>query len=794
MAPAGSYPCFCAAVCAGADAVYAGGPQFGARAYADNFTEEELVHAIEEAHIHGCRFYLTVNTLLKEEETHTLYDYLAPLYEAGLDAVIVQDIGVFRYIRETFPGMDLHASTQMTVTNAYGARFLERMGAVRVVPARELSLGEIKEIRNRTKLEIECFVHGALCYCYSGQCLMSSLIGGRSGNRGQCAQPCRLPYTANGSRGHFLSLKDICTLELIPELIKAGIDSFKIEGRMKSPEYVAGVTAMYRKYTDLYLENGDDGFRIEPQDREMLMDLYNRGGSSTGYYTRHNGKEMMALDRPNHRGVPAVRMTQQRGRKISGIALTALHPGDVLETAGGKNNYTLGQEIAKGEGLSFLVPGGMRFDSGTVFYRIRNEKLLKELDRMYVNGKKQEQISGFLELKISKPAVLTVCLGTVSYTARSEECVQPAKNQPLGEQELRTRLMKTGNSEFCFECLEILAPEEAFLPMRQINELKRKALEGLGKEAAARKHRELPARQFPAGPALPLLEKEGRPGKSHTPGISILTETREQLDAVLSFIDTHPGSRIERLYPDCCGGLFHNEKTAGKLQKLRERGIGIFPALPHIFRKEAAGLFERGYNAFRTFPMDGALIRNYESFQFLKEHGFDKPVILDHNLYVLNQSAKKFWQEQGVLEFTAPVELNCGELAGLGIRDAELVIYGYLPVMISAQCVKANCVGCTGDEQVTVLTDRYKKEFPVRNCCEFCYNIIYNSTPLYLGNRKQEAENLSPSRLRLQFSLESGAQAGKILKTVCDVFSGDGKGSTEPDFQFTQGHFKRGIL
>ena len=228
LAPAGSYAAFRAALSAGADAVYAGGRRFGARAYAENFTEEEMIQAIQESHIYGRKFYLTVNTLLKECEIKDLYGYLAPLYENGLDAVIVQDMGVLEYVREYFPGMDIHASTQMTITGALGAKFLETQGVSRVVPARELSLGEIREIREKTGMEIECFVHGALCYCYSGQCLLSSMIGGRSGNRGQCAQPCRLPYTMNGEKKYLLSPKDICTLELIPDMAEAGIDSFKI--------------------------------------------------------------------------------------------------------------------------------------------------------------------------------------------------------------------------------------------------------------------------------------------------------------------------------------------------------------------------------------------------------------------------------------------------------------------------------------------------------------------------------------------------------------------------------------
>ena len=267
LAPAGSYECFHAAIQAGADAVYAAGARFGARAYADYFSQDELLRAIREAHLHDRRFYLTVNTLLKDEELADLYDYLAPLYACGLDTVIVQDIGVFSLIRQHFPEMDLHASTQMTLTNSLGAKFLEQEGAARIVPSRELSLNEIRKIHQDTNLEIECFVHGALCYCYSGQCLLSSMIGGRSGNRGQCAQPCRLPYTADGKQKYYLSLKDICTLELIPDLIEAGIDSFKIEGRMKSLHYIATVVSTYRKLIDTYCADPDhfnkEGYRKE---------------------------------------------------------------------------------------------------------------------------------------------------------------------------------------------------------------------------------------------------------------------------------------------------------------------------------------------------------------------------------------------------------------------------------------------------------------------------------------------------------------------------------------------------
>ena len=259
LAPAGNKEAFLGAIHAGADAVYLAGNKYGARAYADNFSEEELLFCIRYAHIWGKKVYMTVNTLLKEWELSDLYDYLLPYYEAGLDACIVQDLGVFQYIKEHFPSLEIHVSTQMTITGAYGAAFLKELGATRLVPARELSLEEIRHIKKQTGLEVETFIHGAMCYCYSGQCLFSSILGGRSVNRGRCAQPCRLPYTVTAGtvrreECYPLSLKDMCTIEHIPELIEAGIDSFKIEGRMKKPEYTAGVTDVYRRCMDRYYE------------------------------------------------------------------------------------------------------------------------------------------------------------------------------------------------------------------------------------------------------------------------------------------------------------------------------------------------------------------------------------------------------------------------------------------------------------------------------------------------------------------------------------------------------------
>ena len=301
LAPAGSLQAFYGAVNAGADAVYLAGTQYGARAYADNFSQEEIINCLKYAHLFHKNIYLAVNTLVKEQELEQLPAFMKPFVEEGLDGVIVQDLGVAALLSEYFPTLPLHASTQMNVTGSHGANFLKKLGFSRIVPARELTLEEIRKIKEETHMEVECFIHGAMCYCYSGQCLFSSILGGRSGNRGRCAQPCRLPYEVrNGNHitkeCYPLSLKDMCTIDILQELIQAGIDSFKIEGRMKKPEYAAGVTAYYRKFLDAIYE-GKTGIPSRA-DVENLKKLYIRSERTNGYYHNFNGKDMITLTSP----------------------------------------------------------------------------------------------------------------------------------------------------------------------------------------------------------------------------------------------------------------------------------------------------------------------------------------------------------------------------------------------------------------------------------------------------------------------------------------------------------------
>ena len=501
LAPAGSMECLKAAIAAGADAVYTGGALFGARAYAHNLTEEELLEAIDYVHLHGRRLYLTVNTLIKDREMEKqMYDYLLPYYRQGLDAVIVQDIGLFRFIRKHFPDLPIHASTQMTLTGVDGAKFLEKEGAQRIVTSRELSMAEVKKIADETELEIESFVHGALCYCYSGQCLFSSFIGGRSGNRGQCAQPCRLLYqTPEAKRPQYLlSLKDICTLELIPEMIESGIYSFKIEGRMKKPEYAAAVAFQYRKYADLYLKYyeecpaGEDPaayamkkYRVCEEDRQMLLDLYNRGGFHTGYYHTQNGREMISLNRPNHAGVPAVKVLAKKGRNVTAKALTDLYPQDIIELPMRKgrekaDNYTCKDAVRKGMNVQIPVFADTPFKRDEIWMRTRNSTLIDTLREEFVNGKIKERICGTFRLYPQETATLTVKCRDAEITVAGEKA-QEALSQPMSRERIEKQLRKTGNTEFEFSFLKVEIGEKVFLPMQSLNELRRGALETLEK-------------------------------------------------------------------------------------------------------------------------------------------------------------------------------------------------------------------------------------------------------------------------------------------------------------------------
>lgn len=707
LAPVGSMECLRAAVAAGADAIYLGGTKFGARAYAQNLSEEDLVQAIEYVHIHGRKIYMTVNTLLKDRELNELYAYLLPYYKAGLDGVIVQDIGAVKFIGEYFPEMPVHASTQMTITNTLGADFLKRYGITRVVPARELSLKEIRDMKKQTGLEMECFVHGALCYCYSGQCLLSSMIGGRSGNRGQCAQPCRLPYQTEGKKpADLMSLKDLCTIDILPELIDAGIDSFKIEGRMKQPEYVYTVVKMYRKYADQYLKlqkegKGKSSYHVSEADKRELLATYQRRGYCEGYYYQHNGKDMVSLKRPKN------------GRDGSA-----------------------------------------------------EEKPWQDI-------KVQEKINGILTLSVGNRAKLTVSCGDVTVECIGQE-VQAAQKQPLDPARIEKQMRKTGNTEFTFDNLEILVEGNVFLPMQALNELRREGIEELTEQIQMQYRR----------------EEAGCGMKTATAGFDRdadgVTETAGKKECCISAsvqnkaqLDTAVNSKIRYIYLE------------EDVEFEREDGVQYFLAMPYIFRENTIKRYEKMYTEIEK-KYDGILIRNWESYAWLKRHEYQKEIRSDYNLYIFNRKTKEELRRLGIARGTASVELNDRELARIGIEEQVFIAYGYQPVMISAGCIQKTSASCDGKGGVLSISDRYQKKFAVRRYCRDCYNVMYNSAPLFLADKAEEVHALAPAELRLDFTTESSGQVKEICHAYTLAFEKGCK--TEPPMQdYTRGHFKRGV-
>lgn len=796
LAPAGSMECLKAAIAAGADAVYTGGALFGARAYAHNLTEEELLEAIDYVHLHGRRLYLTVNTLIKDREMEKqMYDYLLPYYRQGLDAVIVHDIGLFRFIRKHFPDLPIHASTQMTLTGVDGAKFLEKEGAQRIVTSRELSMAEVKKIADETELEIESFVHGALCYCYSGQCLFSSFIGGRSGNRGQCAQPCRLLYrTPEAKRPQYLlSLKDICTLELIPEMIESGIYSFKIEGRMKKPEYAAAVAFQYRKYADLYLKYYEEcpaeedpaayamkKYRVREEDRQMLLDLYNRGGFHTGYYHTQNGREMISLNRPNHAGVPAVKVLAKKGRNVTAKALTDLYPQDIIELPMRKgrekaDNYTCKDAVRKGMNVQIPVFADTPFKMDEIWMRTRNSTLIDTLREEFVNGKIKERICGTFRLYPQEKATLTVKCRDAEITVAGEKA-QEALSQPMSRERIEKQLRKTGNTEFEFSFLKAEIGEKVFLPMQSLNELRREALETLEK-VICEKYRRSGEVKDPEEDKTELSMEE-----EILSGWTASVRTAEQMEVILE------EEAIGRIYADCTmfPRIWEKDSYVEWITKVHAAGKEIYLVMPYIFRERTRKQYEAAYNRIFGAGWDGILIANYESFAFLKEHGYTGRIMTDYNLYEFNQESRKFWKEKGVFEFTAPVELTERELQDLRVKDGEVIVYGYLPMMISAGCIQKTTRGCLKKSGQTTITDRYRNPFVVKNECDYCYNILYNYVPLYLGDRMEEVYQIGPGRIRLMFTTERQQEVRQILSAYFE-------GKELPEGTYTRGHWKRGI-
>lgn len=818
LAPAGSYESMVAAMNAGCDAVYMGGSSFGARAYANNFYEDALLDAINEAHIRGKNVYLTVNTLVKEKEMQeSIYDFLKKPYINGLDAVIVQDLGVLKFVHDNFPELPIHISTQGTVFTGQALDLLKGYGVTRLVTPRELSLEEIRAIRERTDIEIETFVHGALCYSYSGQCLMSSLIGGRSGNRGQCAQPCRMAYefhekdrlVSNLDHPFLLSPKDISTISLIPEMIEVGISSFKIEGRMKGPEYVALAVSLFRKYIDLYYKVGKEEYKNiiglgngeYEKDLIALQDVYSRGEFSQGYLKTYSGKNMMSMNRPNHSGVLVGQVKDIKNNQIIMEINRDLNAQDVLEIRYNNQKhfeFTVKDFTPSGKIIQVNISrkklknkrptnenifhGGLA-QAGDEIYRTRNNSLLERTKLDYLGRSNQEKlkIRGKLIAHKGKELELIITKGENIVKALHNQ-VEKALKQPIAKERVVEQLNKTGNSSYKFEEIEVVMDDDIFIPISNLNEIRRNGLRLIEDKVISSYYREVPIRQLQNPTDCTDV---GKAEPDNFPGMVVSIQTAEQWNIVIS------NEMVKAIYLDI--EFFEVEEVISFAKEGKENSKDIYIMLPHICRQNTYDDLKKNKLPYLDDNIKGYIAKNLEEVHLIKEIAKDKEIILNHNLYIFNKEGYGFWEEQGVYRFTAALELNSRELKGLTISNSDLIVYGYQPAMISAQCIFKNTVACKKDhkdfDKTGYLLDRKKEKFIVQANCEGCYNIIYNSKATLLVDEMDEILKLNPRNIRLDFTTETKEDIKDILVSF---ESGRLVGRSSDDF--TKGHFKRGVL
>ncbi|MBQ9333891.1 MAG: U32 family peptidase [Lachnospiraceae bacterium] len=755
LAPAGTYECLEAAINAGADAVYAGTERFSARAYAGNLTVEEFISGIRQAHLRGVSVYLTLNTLINTTEYEEAYNTVKPLYESGLDGIIIQDTGLIEMLRTCFPELKLHASTQMSIMNTYGARLMREQGFSRIVPARELTLPEIRHIKDDTGLEIECFIHGAMCYSYSGLCLMSSMIGGRSGNRGRCAGTCRLPFDVlcdghdmDGARGkgssYPLSMKDMCTLDIIPQLIDAGIDSFKIEGRMKSPEYVAGVTGMYRKYIDKYLEHGRENYHISDKDRNRISSLYIRTDISSGYYTGEKGRQLITLDSPGYNG------------------------NDESFVTGIRDKYVHSCEKISAEISAYIHEG--------------------------------------------EPAVITATSGfnAVSVTGNTAE---PARKAPLLASDIESRLKKTGESGFICSDTDIDMSDNVFMTVSALNDLRRQAYDELADRIIEDKG------YAPHRIAEACITPDISVNHSGIQALDISISTLDQLKAMLDTVEsTGSIGRLYIGYDIAASNVIDNDMYRRISSVIPE----IYISMPVIMRdriirgngtddkEEAHALYGILDALVNDNPyINGILAHTYDEIGYAVSHMPGKGIVTDTHIYAFNTHAAGYLASiPGFKGFTCPYELNKKGLYELKTGfESSLVIYGYIPMMITAGCIRktyGECLGsqhrdisiCGPDSGYVMLRDRKGIRFPVVCDCRICTNIIYNERPLCLYDQvkreKTEDKDRLADRYRIDLTIEDREKSADIIRHF--LKSNEDADAFFSDMPTTTGHMKRGAI
>ncbi|HIG0362125.1 U32 family peptidase [Clostridium sporogenes] len=781
LAPAGNMESLYAAVQAGADAVYMGGSKFSARAYANNFDDEQLKDSINYCHLYGVKVYITVNTLIKEEEIKEAINYIGFLYSIGVDALIIQDTGITKLIKENLPDFEIHASTQMTVHNGEGAIFLKELGFKRIVLSRELSLKEIEYISKELDVETEIFVHGALCICYSGQCLMSSILGGRSGNRGRCAQPCRLPYTLinekdnKETKGYLLSPKDICNIENMEDLIKAGATSFKIEGRMKKPEYVAGVVRGYRKAIDAVIDK--ENFEREKNKKE-LMQLFNREGFSKAYIYGNKGKDMMAYSFPKNTGLPLGKVNKDKSIKLEeNLRIKdGIRNGDKGFTVSSiiKDNKEV-EKAYKGD-LVKIKPLNYKFKDE--LYKTSDIELLQSLGKIYEDKfNRKIYLEANLDFKVGEKIKLSCRYNGKEYSVEGKE-IERALKKPLSIEKIEENLMKSGETPFKINKIKFNSYEEGFLPVSEINNCRRMLINSIEENIIQNHPHCGKVKEFNVDniySSINVIQE------NNLPKYIFSVYTYEQLKAV-----------VDNGFKNIMVDLFTRDTL--NLHKIKELylDLNIYLKAPNIIKSEFDYVEEIIEDNIHNIK--GIVTANLG---IVNKFNNRTKIIGDYKLNIFNSFAGDFYKEF-IKGSCLSIELNKKEIKSIVKHmdlGSQMLIYGKIENMVSEYCPIGSTFGGKNSSSICnkacekgnyILKDRISAKFPVKTDV-FCRSHIYNNSGINLIGNIEELKALGINSFRLDFLNENYEEMEYILKALKEEkWKGDFK-------NYTRGHYKRGV-
>lgn len=844
LAPAGSREALTAAVESGADAVYLAGNMFGARAYAANFDEAGMREAIRFAHLRGVRVHVAVNTIVDNHELPDLQKYLRFIYESGADAVLVQDLGVARIVRETAPRLPMHASTQMTVHNLDGVRALEALGFARVVLSREVTLEAVRHICANAKAEIEVFVHGALCVCYSGQCLMSSMIGGRSGNRGRCAQPCRLPYTLvdekgndllGGSAGKYLlSPRDLNTIELLPRLLDAGVSSLKIEGRMKRPEYVAVAVGCYRRAVDSYLAGS---FHVPAEDSRALAQIFNRD-FTTAYLEKKQGRGMMSDKRPNNRGLMLGRVQEYQRLSDEGgrvaVRLTAdLREGDQVDfwvKAGGRVTAAVqdmlpAEKASAGDTVSFMIKG--RVFAGDRVFKVYDAAIMEAARAMYNTGAPVRRVGvrAAVSAAVGQPLRIVMEDENGSRAEAATDFVgQEAVKHPLTREAVARQISRLGSSIFALKDpagdLSVAISGNVMVPVSEINEARRRCVEGL--EAArlaafdmeAARLGEAAAAAVKAGVAISVSEpafvksrRKNTAGREKT-GITVVADDLERLSAALD------GGADRVVF----GGESYSHQAitlpmySMAVKLAHTAGAAVVFNTPRIIRESGLPDFHKWLSEVKEYGADGINVHNIGALYAVRSMT-GLAVETDYSLISYNLEALKQLGELGVSRAVLSPELNLAQAAALAAESplpTECIADGHIELMVSEYCCTGSFLGrldtgsCgapCGSGRKFFLKDRKDISFPLV-MDQYCHMHLLNGSRLSMLPHAGKFPAMGVSALRIDGRYMDAGRLKKIVRNYKKYMSYPAEPAAGEENRLrqlegeniTRGHYFRGVL